>query len=125
MLLGLGPLFLCGLGASLASEPVLAGLCDAPFTAAAAAASAAAFNKAIVCDLGRRPRTPFRTGRGGKGLGNRYEVCMEEEELEEDRRVVKEAEVEETGARSAPGKVTLKKGMVGQRKERQIQNKNC
>lgn len=50
---------------------------------------------------------------------------MEEEELEEDRRVVKEAEVEETGARSAPGKVTLKKGMVGQRKERQIQNKNC
>lgn len=31
---------------------------------------------------------------------------MEEEELEEERRVVREAEVEETGARSAPGSVT-------------------
>lgn len=31
-----------------------------------------------------------------------------EEELEEERRVVREAEVEETGARSAPGRVTGK-----------------
>lgn len=31
---------------------------------------------------------------------------MEEEELEEERRVVREAEVEETGARRAPGRVT-------------------
>lgn len=84
---------------------VLAGLCDAPFTAAAAAASAAAFNKAIVCDLGRRPRTPLRTGRGGKGLGSRYEVCMEEE-LKEERRV---DEVEETGTSRAPGRVTRKR----------------
>lgn len=107
LLLGLGPLFLCGLGASGASELVLAGLCDAPFTAAAAAAaSAAAFNKAIVWDFGRRPRTPLRTGRGGKGLGSLYEVCMEEEELEEERRAVREVEEEETGARSAPGRVT-------------------
>lgn len=79
--LGLGPLFLCGLGASWVSELVFTWLCDAPFTAAAAAASAAAFNKAMVWDLGRRPRTPLRTGRGGKGWGSRYEVCMEEEEL--------------------------------------------
>lgn len=50
----------------------------------------------------------MRTGRGGKGLGSRYEVCMEEEELEEERRVVREAEVEETGARRAPGRVTAK-----------------
>lgn len=107
MLLGLGPLFLCGLGATWASKPVLAGLCDAPFTAAAAAAaSAAAFNKAMVWDLGRRPRTPLRTGSGGKGLGSRYEVCMDEKELAEERRVVREDEVEETGARRAPGRVT-------------------
>lgn len=33
---------------------------------------------------------------------------MEEEELEEERRVVREAEVEETGARRAPGRVTAK-----------------
>lgn len=47
----------------------------------------------------------MRTGRGGRGLGRRYEVCMGEE-AEEERRVVSEAEVEETGARSAPGRVT-------------------
>lgn len=109
LLLGLGPLFLCGLGASWASEPVLPRLGDAPFTAAAAAASAAAFNRAMVWDFGRRPRTPFRTGRGGKGLGSRYDVCMDEEELAEERRVVREAEVEDTGARRAPGRVTGEK----------------
>lgn len=87
----------------------LTGLCDAPLTAAAAAASAAAFNKAIVCDLGRRPLTPLRTGRGGKGLGSRYEVCIvDEDELEVERRVVREAEEDETGARRAPGRVTGK-----------------
>lgn len=93
---------------------VLAGLCDAPFTAAAAAAaSAAAFNKAIVWDLGRRPRTPLRTGRGGKGLGSRYEVCMEEE-LKDERRV---DEVEETGTSRAPGRVTgIKEDMEKQNK---------
>lgn len=120
LLPGLGPLFLCGLGASWAPELVLAGLCDAPFTAAAAAAaSAAAFNKAIVWDLGRRPRTPLRTGSGGKGLGSRYEVCMEEEELEEERRVLSEAEVEETGARSAPGRVTRKIGWKEKKRQKQ------
>lgn len=50
----------------------------------------------------------MRTGRGGKGLGSLYEVCMEEEELEEERRAVREVEEEETGARSAPGRVTGK-----------------
>lgn len=90
------------------SEPVLAGLCDAPFNAAAAAASAAAFNKAMVWDLGRRPRTPLRTGKGGKGWGSRYDVCMDEEELAEERRVVREAEEEDTGASRAPGRVTGK-----------------
>lgn len=86
----------------------MTGLCGAPFTTAAAAASAAAFNKAMVWDLGRRPRTPLRTGRGGRGFGSRYEVCMEfeEEELKEEWRV---ADVEETGPRSAPGRVTEKK----------------
>lgn len=107
LFLGLGPLFLCGLGANWASGAVLAGLCDAPFTAAAAAAaSAAAFNRAMVWDLGRRPRTPLRTGKGGKGWGNRYDVCMDEEELAEERRVVREVEVEDTGASRAPGRVT-------------------
>lgn len=82
-------------------------LCEAPFTAAAAAASAAAFNKAIVWDLGRRPRTPLRTGRGGKGLGSRYEVCMEDEEqLDDERRAARETDVEDTGAWSALGRVT-------------------
>lgn len=47
----------------------------------------------------------MRTGRGGKGLGSRYEVCMEEEE-EMERRAAREAEAEEMGARSAPGRVT-------------------
>lgn len=51
----------------------------------------------------------MRTGRGGRGLGSRYDVCMEEE-LEEERRVVRAAEVEETGARRAPGRVTGNKG---------------
>lgn len=35
---------------------------------------------------------------------------MEEEELAEERRVVREAEEEETGARSAPGSVTGETG---------------
>lgn len=60
----------------------------------------------MVWDLGRRPRTPLRTGKGGKGWGNRYDVCIDEEELAEERRVVREVEVEDTGARSAPGRVT-------------------
>ncbi|TNN52088.1 hypothetical protein EYF80_037696 [Liparis tanakae] len=82
-------------------------LCEAPFTAAAAAASAAAFSKAIVWDLGRRPRTPLRTGRGGKGLGSRYEVCMEDEEqLDDERRAARETDVEDTGAWSALGRRT-------------------
>lgn len=76
-------------------------------TAAAAAASAAAFNRAMVCDFGRRPRTPLRTGRGGKGLGSRYDVCMDEDKLAEERRVLREDEVEDTGARRAPGRVTV------------------
>lgn len=115
--LGLGPLFLYSLGASWVSALVLAGLWEAPFTAAAAAAaSAAAFNKAIVWDLGRRPRTPLRTGRGGKGLGSRYEVCMEEE-LEEERRVVKEPEVLDWGARSAPGRVTVQRKHKREKKQ--------
>lgn len=48
----------------------------------------------------------MRTGKGGKGWGNRYDVCMDEEELAEERRVVREVEVEDTGARRAPGRVT-------------------
>lgn len=51
----------------------------------------------------------MRTGRGGKGCGSRYDVCMDEEELAEERRVVRKAEVEDTGARRAPGRVTGKK----------------
>lgn len=38
---------------------------------------------------------------------------MEDKQLEEDRRVVREAEEEETGARSAPGRVTGKNVMDG------------
>ncbi len=41
---------------------------------------------------------------------------MEEEELEEERRVVREAEVEETGARRALGRVTGKQ--MGHGKEK-------
>lgn len=50
----------------------------------------------------------MRTGRGGKGWGSRYDVCIDEEELAEERRVVRKAEVEDTGARRAPGRVTGK-----------------
>ena len=68
----------------------------------------------------------MRTGRGGKGLGSRYEVCIEEEELEEERRVVREAEVEETGARSAPGRVTGgKKGKQKEKKRYKILLSSC
>lgn len=77
MLPGLGPLFLWGRGATCAAEVVLAMAPWAvPFwaepaaaaAAAAAAASAAAFSMAMVSLLGRRPRTPFLTGRGGRGV---------------------------------------------------------
>lgn len=42
---------------------------------------------------------------------------MEEEQLDEERRVVRDAKVEETGARSAPGRVTGKKQGMGWRKK--------
>lgn len=49
----------------------------------------------------------MRTGKGGKGLGSRYDVCMDKDELAEERRVLREDEVEDTGARRAPGRVTV------------------
>ena len=48
-----------------------------PVWAAAAAAAAAAFSRARVSLLGRRPRTPLRTGSGGSGLGSRKEAWLE------------------------------------------------
>lgn len=65
MLPGFGPLFLCTRGTS-------SGLSGAvPFCAAAAAASATALSRASVSLLGRRPLTPFLTGRAGRGVGSR------------------------------------------------------
>lgn len=61
----------------------------------------------MVSLLGRRPLTPFLTGSGGSGVGKRYEDCME-------RRVCldgdceKEDEVDEEGADSGLGRVTIK-----------------
>lgn len=47
----------------------------------AAAASAAAFSMAMVSLFGLLPRTPLRTGRGGRGCGRRYGDCMERRDL--------------------------------------------
>lgn len=54
----------------------------------------------------------MRTGKGGKGFGSRYDVCMDKEELAEERRVLREDEVEDTGARRAPGRVTGGEGKM-------------
>lgn len=62
LLPGLGPLFLWGRGTS----GIFSG--TVPFWAAAA--SATALSRAMVSLLGRRPLTPFLTGRGGRGLGS-------------------------------------------------------
>lgn len=84
LLPGLGPLFLYGLGVSGEPMGLLAALdCVWPFgdvPAAAAAASAAAFSMAMVWLLGLLPRTPLRTGRGGRGCGRRYGDCMERQD---------------------------------------------
>lgn len=64
--------------------------------------AARAFRRARVSLLGRRPLTPFRTGSGGRGVGRRYEDCM-------DRRVGLDGE-EEEGARRGFGRVTAQKG---------------
>ncbi len=78
---GFGSSLLYGLGASSELMGLLTSLVWAwPFgdvPAAAAAASATAFSMAMVWLLGLLPRTPLRTGRGGRGCGRRYGDCME------------------------------------------------
>lgn len=84
LLPGLGPLFLYGLGMSCELMGLLTAFdCVWPFgdvAAAAAAASAAAFSIAMVWLFGLLPRTPLRTGRGGRGCGKRYGDCMGRQE---------------------------------------------
>ena len=54
----------------------------------------------MVSLLGRRPLTPFRTGSWGRGVGRRYDDCME-------RRVGLDGEEEEEeGGGSGFGRVT-------------------
>lgn len=106
LLPGLGPLFLWGRGTSCGADSGAVVLIWAPGLWAPDDA-ARALSRAMVSLLGRRPLTPFLTGRGGSGVGRRYEDCME-------RRVCldgedeKEEEVEEEGADSGLGMVTAK-----------------